>query len=112
MDERARRIGENEALFRHLNERVEQINRSFSSLTNSMNVVCECGDIACLERFDVSIPVYEQVRAEPTHFFALPGHEIPEVEEIVISGDGYNVIAKLPGGPAELARETAPRSGN
>jgi hypothetical protein len=110
VDERARRIGQNEALFREINERIEDMNAAFGAITETMNVVCECGDSSCTLQIEIALPLYERVRTEPTHFIVVPGHEIPDVEEIVEEHAAFFVIRKLPGGPAELARETDPRS--
>jgi hypothetical protein len=42
MDERERRIGLNEALFREVNEAVSDINADFEA--PDFEIVCECGD--------------------------------------------------------------------
>jgi hypothetical protein len=109
MDERARRIGENEALYRSVNERIEDLNESFGLLAETMAVVCECGNLECSEQIELDIPTYERVRAEPTYFIALPGHELPDVETVVERHDRFYVLKKEEGSPAELARETDPR---
>lgn len=108
MNERARRIGANEVLFREVNERIEDLNETFGVRPSAMTVVCECGDPQCLERIDVPIDEYETVRADPTHFLVAPGHVIPDVEDVVETGDGYEVVEKHEGGPAEYAAERAP----
>src|SRR4051794_14412713 len=110
MDERARKIGENEALYRTVNERIESLNEAFGMVTETMAVVCECGQLECTEQIELDLPTYEGVRNEPTHFVVLPGHEIPDVEDVVERADGFNIVRKNPGGPAELARDTDPRS--
>ena len=104
MDERARRIGENEVLYRSVNDKVEGLNETFGVLAESMTVVCECGRLDCTEQITLDIPTYEHVRADPTHFVLIPGHEELDVETIVEEHVGYNVVRKDPGGPAELAR--------
>jgi hypothetical protein len=110
MDERARRIGENEALYRSINEKIEGLNEAFGLVTETMAVVCECGQLECTEQIELDIPTYERVRGEPTHFVVIPGHEIPDVETIVEEHGTFNIIRKLDvGGVAELARETDPR---
>lgn len=76
-EERARRVGENEALFRVVNERIESLNVAFASITETMDVVCECGDLECAERVVLSVSDYERVREDPTHFVLLPGHRSP-----------------------------------
>lgn len=110
MDERARRIGENEALYRSINEKIEDLNASFGMVAESMAVVCECGQLECTEQLDLDIPTYERVRSEPALFVVIPGHEIPDVESIVESHKGFHIIRKDAGGPAELAEALDPRS--
>jgi hypothetical protein len=107
MDERTRRIGENEALYRSVNEKIGGLNETFGVVAESMAVVCECGQLECTEQITLDIPLYERVRSDPTLFVVLPGHEEPDVETIVEEHDGFSVIRKDPGGPAELARELA-----
>jgi len=40
----------------------------------------------------------------------VPGHELKDLEEVVSERDGYNVVKKHDGTPAQVARETDPRS--
>jgi hypothetical protein len=107
MDERARRIGENEALYRSINERIEDLNAGFGMVTETMAVICECGKIECTEQIELDIPTFERVRSDPAQFVVLPGHELPEVETVIERHDGYFLLRKDPGGPAELAEELA-----
>lgn len=44
MDEQKRRIGVNEAVFREANERIEDLNEAFATVTDELVLVCECGD--------------------------------------------------------------------
>ena len=107
MDDRARRIGVNEALYRSINEKIEDLNETFGVVAESMAVICECGELECSEQIELDIPTYEHVRADPTHFVVLPGHELPDVETVVERRGTFNVVRKNPGGPAEIARELA-----
>jgi hypothetical protein len=109
MDERTRRIGENEALYRAINEKIEGLNEAFGVLTETMAVVCECGRLECTEQIELDVPTYERVRADPTYFVVLPDHEFPGLEDVVERHDGFKVIRKDTGEPAELALETDPR---
>ena len=109
-DERTERVGKNEALFRVVNERLEDLNEGFVTLTNTFDIVCECGRLDCMEQIVMSPAAYEQLRADPALFAVIPGHEARDVEEIVASHDGYDVIRKDPGRPEELAEATDPRS--
>jgi hypothetical protein len=110
MDERERRIADNEALFRQVNERVKELNRAFSVVLDRGDYLCECGNVACVERVSLTPEEYERVRAEPTYFVIAPGHVRPDVEDVVYAEEGYEVVRKREGEPAERARDTDPRS--
>jgi hypothetical protein len=110
MDERERRLGENEALYRAVNEKITEINEAFGELTDTLTVICECGDLKCSQQVELAIADYERVRAEPTQFVVVPGHEVEDVETVVEENDAFAVVRKRDGAPAQLARETDPRS--
>jgi hypothetical protein len=109
MEERARRVGENEALLRIVNEQVATLNERFERFGEPMSAICECGRFDCSERVDVPARAYEEVRKDPARFIVKPHHIEPDLESVVEEQDGYWVIRKAEGDPAELARETAPR---
>jgi hypothetical protein len=110
VDERQERIGRNEALFRSVNERLEDLNDAFATLTGTFRVVCECGDGSCAEQVTVTVREYERVRAEPDLFVVRPGHVAPDVEQVVEAHHGYEVVRKRAGDPAALARHLDERS--
>jgi hypothetical protein len=111
MDERARRIGQNEALFRAVNEQIESLDRGLATVDGRiMHIVCECGDLQCAERLLVPVGEYERIRLSPALFLIRPGHQRPEVEEVVEEHADFAVVRKDEGGPAQLARETDPRT--
>ena len=107
-DERIRRIGHNEALYRQVNERIEGLNDAFSLVTSEFAVICECGDLHCMQQVRVSREVYEQTRANATRFIIVPGHEAPDVEEVVERGNEYFVVDKEPPAARRVAEETNP----
>jgi hypothetical protein len=108
MGERARRVGENEALFRSVNEQVRELGNEFGSET--LRIVCECGEQSCIEQIELSPGEYEAVRADATLFAIKPGHEVPNVETVVERNAGYWVVRKDAGAPRKIAEETDPRS--
>lgn len=110
MDERGERIGRNEGLFRQVNERLKEIGESFSLVSESADFVCECGNTSCAKPIRLSLAEYERIRSEPELFFVIPGHEIADVETILETNEGYDVVRKHEGAPARLARETDPRT--
>jgi hypothetical protein len=110
MDERTRRIGRNEALFRQINEQVEGLNRSLAELTDeTFHIVCECGDLKCQERMVVPLTRYEEVRGDSALFLVLPGHEIPSTETVIETSRRYNIVRKDPGAAQQIASLTDPR---
>jgi hypothetical protein len=111
MDERARRIGRNEAVFREVNEQIEGLNVRLASVGERvLHIVCECGNLACVEQLTLPIEVYEEARSDHALFLVIPGHEIPDVEDVVREEADYFLIRKDPGGPERIARETDPRA--
>jgi hypothetical protein len=110
VEDRAERIGLNEALFREVNERVKSINDGFAARLEEAEFVCECGDDSCTDRIRMRLSEYEDLRSEPTHFAVLEGHEIPDVEKVVQRYDDYVVVEKKTGQPAAIAEQTDPRS--
>ena len=107
MDERTRRVGRNEALFRQVNA----VERPIAAIADgTLHIVCECGDLRCNERFPVSLRDYERVRADPTLFLVLPGHEIPSVEDVVEASENWYVVRKHEGVAEQVAEATDPRS--
>lgn len=103
-DERARRVGKNEALFREVNERIEEI-----AVGDVADFLCECADPACTQPISLSLEAYEEIRADSNLFAILPEHEEPEVEEVVERHEGYVIVKKREGVPADVARSTDPR---
>ncbi|HEX2505187.1 MAG TPA: hypothetical protein VHK22_03175 [Gaiellaceae bacterium] len=105
MDEREKRIGENEALFREVNERIED-----ASWEGQVDLLCECVDVECTKTITLTLKTNEKLRADPTTFAILPGHGELDVEEIVERYEDYLVVRKHEGGPAEVAEARDPRS--
>jgi hypothetical protein len=110
MDERAKRIGQNEVVFREVNERLRELGEGFSLVSDEAEFVCECGNGACAERVTMSLAEYESIRSNPKRFLIMPGHETPEFEKVIEDTERYLVVEKLPGGPAGMAIRDDPRS--
>jgi hypothetical protein len=106
---RERRLGENEILYREVNERVRELQEDFGLADEPIDFVCECAMIDCNERISMSIGEYEHVRDDPTRFALKPGHQVSDVEDVVEEHEGYFVVQKHPGGPADLAASEDPR---
>jgi hypothetical protein len=110
MGERERKLGENENLFRGVNERLKELGEAFEGMTETAEFVCECADRSCAERIRMTLDEYERVRAAPTHFLIVPGHEAQLLERVVDENERYLIVEKRPGDPAKAAIEGDPRA--
>ena len=113
MSEQKKRLGENEALFREVNERVADVvepHGEIGGTISRVNFNCECANGGCTEQIEMTLVEYEAIRAEPTHFIVSPGHEVPELERIAEEHPTYLVVQKQDPEAEEVALETDPRS--
>jgi ANTAR domain-containing protein len=101
------RMAENESFFRRLNEHVAAGAEMPGDALQGF--LCECGDADCIDAISLTRAEYEAVRADPTRFAIVPGHELPEIERVVETHERYAVVEKL-GATAAVAEETDPRS--
>ena len=106
-----RRIGDNEALFREVNERVQSLNETFPAAAVDTSWVCECSNTGCFERVQMEPSEYEAVRAHPARFLVYPDHRhvAPEAERVVEQRDRYWVVEKI-GEARRIAEASDPRS--
>ena len=108
-DERIRRVGQNEALYRLVNERIEKLSPGIAEMTGAFGVVCECAALDCRTQIMVTPKVYEQTRASSHHFIVLPGHQIDDLEAVIADHDTFLVIEKTPQEARQLAERMDPR---
>lgn len=89
------RKGRNESLFREINEGIAEVVEHSRTVRSSLVVfVCECSNDDCTQAIELTLDEYKQVRAEPTHFLVVPGHESADVERVVRDEERYLVIEK------------------
>jgi hypothetical protein len=109
MDDRGRRVGANEVVFREVNERLRELGEGFSLVSELADFVCECANTTCVEPVRMSLADYERVRSDPKWFFVVKGHELPEYERVIDEKGDHVIVEKLPGGPAGIAIRDDPR---
>lgn len=109
MEERKRRIGLNEALFREVNERLQELAEGFAQ-AEKLDLICECGNASCASRIEMDRNEYEQVRLDSATFAIAKGHEYPDVEEIVERRKAYDVVRKTAAAAEAVAEKTNPRA--
>jgi hypothetical protein len=102
------RAARNEALFRRVNERVEEVNKAFESILGDSDFFCECADVDCMEKIRMTLAEYEDLRSVSTHFAVKPGHVLPDDEKVVDERVGYIVVEKI-GHAGRRAAELDPR---
>ena len=107
VDERERRLAQNEALFREVNERVEAVAHQLGTDV-PYEFVCECANADCTFRVQISLRTYEAIRSDPKQFVVLPLHYTPEVEDVVAEEDAYWVVRKS-GEAGEYVERLDPR---
>jgi hypothetical protein len=99
---------QNEALFREVNERIEDVGTALAPDDVPMEFLCECDDRDCVEKVSATRAEYEAIRAVATQFFVLPGHEDPDIEHVVRKTERFLVVEKE-GQVAHEAEESDPR---
>ncbi|MDX6476854.1 MAG: hypothetical protein QOH95_2365 [Gaiellaceae bacterium] len=104
LEAQRQRAAKNQSLFREVNERIGELAMAASSTA----FVCECMTETCNESIPLTVEEYEDIRSDGNRFVVLSGHEVPEVEAIVGSTDGYLLVAKI-GSGANVAKDLDPR---
>jgi hypothetical protein len=82
-----------EALFRDVNERIAESAEHFDA--GGSEFICECSDPNCTHRVPASLAEYDKVRAEPTTFIVVPGHEQDDIERVVSDRGRFRVVEKF-----------------
>ncbi len=95
-DDRTERIARNESRFRDINEGLRRDLEKLPSQPEMVPFVCECGLSVCSATVEMSIPEYETVRASSRRFVLVPGHELPQTENVVDRHQRYFVVEKKP----------------
>ena len=98
----------NEALFREVNERIEDVSQTVPPDEKRTEFLCECDNKDCAEKISATRAEYEAVRAVGTRFIVTPGHEDPDVEHIVLQNERFLVVQKE-GRAAQEAEKGDPR---
>ena len=110
MDARERRLAQNEAFFREVNERIDELaDQQHQHSDARSEYLCECANADCTFRIGLSAPEYEAVRADGSQFVVLPGHYTPEVEALVSEGDRFWIVTKT-GEAGDFVEAANPRS--
>jgi hypothetical protein len=102
-------VATNQVVFREINEKLEDLNNSFSEIIPLGHFVCECADTGCVERVGMTIREYDELRGHPRRFVVCRGHRSPETECVVEERTGYTIVEKL-GAAGDYAARFDPRA--
>ncbi|MCW3013594.1 MAG: hypothetical protein JWO02_686 [Solirubrobacterales bacterium] len=86
------RAARNEAAFRRLNENLAE--DMPDAVPYRAGFVCECSAPDCRRLVDLTGAEYQAIRQDPMRFFVVPGHERPDVEDVLEEHEGYLVVEK------------------
>jgi|SRR5918997_5662642 hypothetical protein len=91
--DREARLAENQALFRMANERLDERVEEYGAV-DSIPFLCECADVSCLGRINLTLSAYREARAKPNRFVIIPGHAMIEDERVVAVKTGFQIVEK------------------
>ena len=96
------RLAENEAFLREVNERIaektiELAGEAAEPGQQEGDFLCACGRADCAEIVSLTIAAYEDAQEQEDLFVIAPGHETPEIEEVVEQHETYLVVRKKRG---------------
>jgi len=105
----AEQVARNDAIYRDANERIKSAAEEYE-VGGPIPFICECADPECRSVVLLTMSEYEEIRAQPTHFLNLPGHD--EIAaghtETVRTAPSYIVVEKI-GRAGEVVEELDPR---
>jgi len=108
VDQREKRMAQNEALFREVNERIKATADGLGT-DGTFEYFCECANADCTFQVTLTHEEYERIRSDPTQFVVLPLHFTPEVETLADERKGYWIVRKT-GDAGAYVEKLDPRS--
>jgi hypothetical protein len=90
------RIVKNNYTFREANEQIRAKADEYKAPIERIPFLCECPTPDCTEILRLSLSEYRDIRANPDHFFTVPGHEEADapVGHVVSRENDYVVVKK------------------
>jgi hypothetical protein len=90
------RIVKNNYTFREANEQIRAKANEYDAPIERIPFLCECPTPDCTEILRLSLSEYAGIRANPDHFFTVPGHEEADapVGHVVSRENDYVVVEK------------------
>lgn len=96
MVDREERLARNEDHVRDINESLREKHVHATVVRSGpLPFVCECASAECTEAVELTLEDYRRVRRSSRRFVVVPGHELPDVEIVVESGEGFVIVEKV-----------------
>ena len=97
------RIVRNNYTFPEANEQIRSRADEYDAPIERIPFLCECPVPSCTEVLRLTMAEYSGVRANPDHFFTVPGHEQADAvaAHVVSHEEGYVVVEKEEGVPEQ-----------
>jgi hypothetical protein len=107
-----RAAARNEALWREVNDRIEEIDEGLRVLPDDLlELHCECGSADCDTRISITPDEYREVRSQRDTFALALGHEDEVIEHVVKRTERYLVVDKAALVEHEVGADGLPDSG-
>lgn len=105
------RLAQNESLFRDVNEKINDAAQAHGSVPDGhvYSFFCECADIACVDRVELTLSEYTTIRGDGKRFAVAPGHAFSDIEEVVEVEADHLVVEKV-GVAGDVAERLDPRT--
>jgi hypothetical protein len=116
-----KRMMENQVVFRKLNERVQKGIDEVNQIASEDGLepididgdeplffYCECSDENCRNRIKLSPNEYNDIHRKKDTFTILPGHQVPQIEDVIEETPDYIVVRKhvMPNQDANVLKPT------
>ena len=113
MDAREQQTARNEALWREVNDRIDEADEAMRILPSDslLSFHCECGQQDCTEMVSLTPSEYREVRSDIDRFAVVPGHEQADLERVIKRTERYLLVDKLPAAEPLVGGDGLPNSG-
>ncbi len=91
---RARRLAENESVFRRRSEQLSRSPKQGGEAEATAHFVCECSNAQCTSEIMMTIERYRHLRSHPRWFAVVSGHQFPEIEPVVEDHHDYLIVER------------------
>jgi hypothetical protein len=107
LEVRRERAARNQLLFRSVNARIEELGEKVLTSAHEVDFACECADTECTEMIALTLPEFQAIKRIKNQFIVRAGHNLPEVEDVLATRDGYAIVTKRGAGAEYVHAERA-----